>query len=279
LILQAAPLPTYHDRIMRTVTTPVPEIHRSTSTVMSTLGDGPPGADGPMIDRAADRRTPTAEHFGGSDGRDHAAPERDSDAAAVRAAEQMRRAASGDKAALDALWAEHRRWVAVVLLAHKPANLELDDLMQEVAMTLVARVGDVHSAATFRPWLRMVAINAARAAGRSARVRETRSIDGDSADLRKSRSAELDDEASRMLDLVDELPESYREPLLLRSLQEMTTRQIATLLDLPETTIETRVSRARRMLRERRESLETTGHAERPRQFPAQQSRKPDGQE
>jgi RNA polymerase sigma-70 factor (ECF subfamily) len=46
------------------------------------------------------------------------------------------------------------------------------------------------------------------------------------------------------------LPEGYREPLLMRCVRGMSYKQIGAVLDLPETTIETRIARGRRMLRE-----------------------------
>ena len=46
------------------------------------------------------------------------------------------------------------------------------------------------------------------------------------------------------------LPLAYREPLMLRCVRAMSYQQISDVLDLPVTTIETRLARARRMLRE-----------------------------
>lgn len=189
-------------------------------------------------------------------------------------------ARDGDRTALARLWDENRRWVAVVLLAHKPAETDLEDLMQDVAVTLVTRLGDVRDDRGFRGWLRMVAVNAARAAARSAGVRrkvrrlDLHELDERSAATRRpspSASAGADsiradggrggaergadrgapgDDARRLLQLSLELPEEYREPLLLKSLQSLSYRQIGVLLDLPETTVETRITRARRMLRD-----------------------------
>ncbi|HEV8259385.1 MAG TPA: sigma factor-like helix-turn-helix DNA-binding protein, partial [Burkholderiales bacterium] len=58
------------------------------------------------------------------------------------------------------------------------------------------------------------------------------------------------DAAGRLMQQVLSLPSEYREPLLLRCVQSMTYQQISEILDLPVTTIETRLARARRMLRE-----------------------------
>lgn len=146
----------------------------------------------------------------------------------------------------------HRRWVAVVLLAHKPAEIDLEDLLQDVAMTLVTRLDDLREEAGFRGWLRMVAVNAARAAARSLVLRRTERLpEAEHEPAARCAADELGPEARRLMELASTLPPEYREPLLLKSLREMSYRQIATLLDLPETTIETRITRGRRLLRER----------------------------
>ncbi len=53
------------------------------------------------------------------------------------------------------------------------------------------------------------------------------------------------------MELTSELTDGYREPLILRCVRGMSYRQIAQAMDLPETTIETRISRGRRMLRDK----------------------------
>ena len=55
-----------------------------------------------------------------------------------------------------------------------------------------------------------------------------------------------------MVEAAQRLQPDYREPLLLRCVRGMSYRQIADILDLPVTTIETRLARARRMIRENR---------------------------
>ena len=55
-------------------------------------------------------------------------------------------AMGGDRAAMDALWHEHRRWIAAVLLAHKSPDDQVEDLLQEVAMTIVAKINTLREA-------------------------------------------------------------------------------------------------------------------------------------
>jgi RNA polymerase sigma-70 factor, ECF subfamily len=163
----------------------------------------------------------------------------------------------GESDALRALWQEYRRWVAVILLAHKPREVDLEDLLQDVAMTFVRTIGELRDEAALKPWLRTVSINAARASGRKVRTQRRHfagAVSADAGIADAGRSVEHDEatneEAQRLMSLAMEMPEGYREPLLLRCVRGMSYRAIAELLSLPETTIETRIARGRRMLRE-----------------------------
>jgi RNA polymerase sigma-70 factor (ECF subfamily) len=161
----------------------------------------------------------------------------------------------GDARAVQQLWDANRRWIAAVLLAHKPRQADLEDLLQDVAATLVGKVHTLREEANVRAWLRTVAINAARAAARSSKTRD-RVASADSRDVPDPRVADRSEagteEARETMQLVLSLPEAYREPLMLKALHNMRTRQISEILGLPEATVDTRISRARRMVRERR---------------------------
>jgi len=102
-----------------------------------------------------------------------------------------------------------------------------------------------------------VAINTARTAGRkqSVRRRAMRELaptatDADRSEERARARDTARGQAKRVLELAMRLHPDYREPLLLRSLHGMSQRMIASTLDVPETTVETRLARARKMLRE-----------------------------
>lgn len=193
----------------------------------------------------------------------------------ARITPDVRSAMDGDADAVAAVWRAHRRWVAAILLAHMPRDSELEDLLQEVALTVVRHISTLKDPAAVKPWLRTVAINAARTAARrrNVRLRLVRPMDslaagaagrrggrGDDTPPRlqfeaadTSASDEARDRGRALYDMARSLPEKYREPLMLRCIQGLSQRQIAETMDLPETTIETRLARARRMLRERAE--------------------------
>lgn len=137
--------------------------------------------------------------------------------------------------------------------------------MQEVAVKLVSRIDSLRDPAAFRPWLRQIILNVCRGAARSHRPQlhladDSRTDHGQlepgraaappAADLSARETLGRQEAAERLLEQALTLPPEYREPLLLRCMRSLTYQQISIILDLPVTTVETRLARARRMLRE-----------------------------
>jgi RNA polymerase sigma-70 factor (ECF subfamily) len=60
-----------------------------------------------------------------------------------------------------------------------------------------------------------------------------------------------EDERTVLRRLIDGLPEELRQPLVLSSVEEMTSREVAEAMGIPEGTVRTRVMRARTELRRR----------------------------
>ncbi len=175
------------------------------------------------------------------------------------------RAVDGDQEALRILWSRHRRWVAAILLAHMPREAEVDDLLQDVATLFVSKVHSLRGGEqALKPWLRAIALSVAKTRGRRTRVRKAGwvrlvgwagSWAGDGEQQRDDAAATpLIEEGRRLMELARELPDGYREPLLLKCVQGMSYKEIGEAMGLPDTTIETRIARARRMLRERAEA-------------------------
>jgi RNA polymerase sigma-70 factor (ECF subfamily) len=59
------------------------------------------------------------------------------------------------------------------------------------------------------------------------------------------------DERAVLRRLIDGLPEELRQPLMLSSVEEMTSREVAEAMEIPEGTVRTRVMRARAELKRR----------------------------
>lgn len=168
----------------------------------------------------------------------------------------VQQAINGDREALRVVWESHRRWVAAVLIAHGPREAEVDDLLQDVAVSVVSRIGGLRDPASFKPWLRAVALNAAHTAGRRRPSRAVRAlarlglVRDEASHAPPEEGSESTEDGKRLMTLASRLAEGYREPLLLRCVQGMSYREIGQVMGLPETTIETRIARGRRMLRE-----------------------------
>ena len=56
---------------------------------------------------------------------------------------------------------------------------------------------------------------------------------------------------ARIHRLIDALPEELRQPLVLSTLEEMTSAQIGVVLGIPEGTVRTRIQRARLLLKQK----------------------------
>jgi RNA polymerase sigma-70 factor (ECF subfamily) len=61
--------------------------------------------------------------------------------------------------------------------------------------------------------------------------------------------------------LIDGLPEELRQPLALSTIEELTSSQIAMVMNIPEGTVRTRIMRARQLLREKLTAMEGRSYA------------------
>lgn len=211
------------------------------------IGTGP-RAVGLALETLTDRAGTSIDVF-------EAAEQRVTGGEHAKARAEVGAAIRGDPDAIRTVWQRHRRWVAAVLLAHKPPHAELDDLIQEVAMAFVRMIGSLRDEGMLKPWLRTVAINAARAAARRHQRERACDVPVSASPASAAGADPLGqlvghEEARRLMALAANLPDGYREPLLLKCVRGMSYRQISHIMGLPETTIETRIARGRRLLRE-----------------------------
>ncbi len=159
------------------------------------------------------------------------------------------RAVAGDAAAREGLWRRYRRAVAAVLLAHASRRTELEDLVQETALAFCRSIESLREPQRFEPWLMQIARNIGRGERRRERSRPQRSAI-EVSEIASLSSTEAGFHGDELVGAVSRLPIDLREPLLLKCIEGLSQRRVAELLGLPETTIETRLVRARRLLRE-----------------------------
>jgi len=173
------------------------------------------------------------------------APESPVDSSLVLAARE------GDRAAFGGLYARYARMVHGILLARVPAN-DVDDLVQDVFLRALDRLGGLREVSRFGPWLAAITRNCANDYHRQNRavVAVTESLSEDEEDL-PAASAAPDREAAMILALVRSLSEAYCEPLILRLVEGMTGPEIAARTGLTPGSVRVNLHRGMQKLRER----------------------------
>jgi RNA polymerase sigma-70 factor (ECF subfamily) len=176
-------------------------------------------------------------------------------------AETMRRlvadAQQGDRAAVDRLIREHEPWVRSAIYAVTGRADLVDDILQQVWVRVWQRLGTLEDPRQLRAWLftiaRHVAIDVCQAEqrqqaliGRLEAAAGTRERKGET----PFGAAAGDEMRELLLRTVQALPAIYREPFVLRHLEDWSYAQIGEVLGLSVDTVETRLVRARRLLRE-----------------------------
>jgi RNA polymerase sigma-70 factor (ECF subfamily) len=151
----------------------------------------------------------------------------------------------------------HERWVRGVVFGVLGRADSVDDVMQEIWLTVWRRASTLQDSSRWRFWLYAIARNTAVDAGR--KVTRQRSM-WKRLTQQLSHSAGYDghvhhrlagkEQHERVLSAIRGLPEIYREPFVLRHLEDWSYRQIAQTMGLPVATVETRLVRARRLLRQ-----------------------------
>ena len=140
-----------------------------------------------------------------------------------------------------------------------------EDLVQEVFMRVVRSASQFKGHASVRTWLYTIARNLLVDHGRKMSHRRKVSLDEplgadcEGADTVISTSkdhAPLQDEALdmrrkilRLEELMEQMPDEQREVFVLRQRQGLKFREIATLLDIPENTVKSRMRYALQFLR------------------------------
>jgi RNA polymerase sigma-70 factor (ECF subfamily) len=162
----------------------------------------------------------------------------------------------GSRSAADRLVRDHEHWVRSVVFGVTGRWDLVDDIAQQVWAQVWERLPSLKEPERLRSWLYAVARNAAIDAGQARKRRTTAGLDhveeslgdaGQVGPVGTTLGAEL---REMLLKAVEALPVHYREPFVLRHLQDWSYAEIGDLLGLPVETVETRLVRARRLLRE-----------------------------
>jgi RNA polymerase sigma-70 factor (ECF subfamily) len=160
----------------------------------------------------------------------------------------VRAAQAGDRTAFDALYHQHARLIHGLMLARVPAH-EADDLTQDVFLLAWRQLSSLREPAAFCGWLIQIARH--RATDFHRRSHDAAELADDVApqDPQQSHRAE----AVAVLRAIQELPEAYRETLILRLVEGMTGPEIAARTGLAHGSVRVNLHRGMKLLRDKLE--------------------------
>lgn len=159
-------------------------------------------------------------------------------------------AQTGDRTAFGALYRDFARVVHGILVARCGAA-DADDLTQDVFMQAFQRLPDLRDPAAFPGWLCTAARNAGTDHLRSRQRRPATTELADIAGRERSPSDAFATRtaAARALACIHELPEAYRETLVLRLVEGLTGPEIATRTGLTHGSVRVNLTRGMALLR------------------------------
>jgi RNA polymerase sigma-70 factor (ECF subfamily) len=128
-----------------------------------------------------------------------------------------------------------------VLLARVPRD-EVDDLVQDIFLHALKKLHTLRNPTAFGPWIAMIARNRAMDFHRSSR--DTVEVDEHTAIAKP-----LNRTAREVLDLIRQLPDAYRETLVLRFVEGMTGPEIASRTGLTPASVRVNLHRGVKLLR------------------------------
>lgn len=180
------------------------------------------------------------------------APERRQNESALVCAAQRR-----DKEALQLLLTRNWPWLKGLVYSIVTDAGEVDDILQDICVRVITKIDSLREPERFRPWLAVVARRQAlRHRQRKARrpVRLSEEITEFRCDEKAEQILENMEQKERcrqILEALRLLPEKYRQVFMLAYAGDLTYGQVAEILDIPITTVQIRLVRARRMIYDR----------------------------
>jgi RNA polymerase sigma-70 factor (ECF subfamily) len=161
----------------------------------------------------------------------------------------------GDESAFDRIVEQYSSDIAALANRLLGWSGEVEDVTQDIFLAAFLGLKKFRCESSIKTWLFTITVNKCRRY-RYKRMLHRRRIK-QSADINVSVSAGTDDNKfietetfERILRAVDVLPAKYREPIVLRYLQELSTEQISSILGISKNALQVRLNRARARLKE-----------------------------
>jgi RNA polymerase sigma-70 factor (ECF subfamily) len=155
----------------------------------------------------------------------------------------VREVLAGERDRFGRLYELYAPLVHGVLLARVPRD-EVDDLVQDIFLHALRKLHTLRNPTAFGPWIAMIARNRAMDFHRASR--ETVEVEENTAVAKQSSRT-----AHEVLDFIRQLPEAYRETLVLRFVEGMTGPEISVRTGLTPASVRVNLHRGVKLLREK----------------------------
>ena len=178
---------------------------------------------------------------------------------------------AGDEMAVQDLTDRYGSRIYQLALRHMKNREDAEEVAQDVLMKVYRKVGAFRGDAALSSWIYRITFNTAMSRLRTSRLARAadqereRALATDATSGPDARSSRQAADWSRMPDesllrqqlrdavtaAIEELPEIYREPVVLRDIQGLSTEEASSRLHVKDQTLKSRLHRGRLMLRER----------------------------
>ena len=162
-----------------------------------------------------------------------------------------------DKDALQQLLIRNWSWLKGLVYSIIGDADQVDDVLQDICVRVIIKIDSLREPERFRPWLAVVARRQALR-HRQQKARRPGPLKEEIAELQPDQQAqqffekvEQKEQCRQILEAVRLLPEKYRQVFMLAYAGDLTYGNIAEILDIPVTTVQIRLVRARRMIYDR----------------------------
>jgi RNA polymerase sigma-70 factor (ECF subfamily) len=159
-----------------------------------------------------------------------------------------------DKEALQRLLIRNWPWLKGLVYSILGDADQIDDVLQDICVRVITKIDSLREPERFRPWLAVLAKRQAlRHRQRQARrpgplTEEIAGLQTDEKAQQLFDKVEKKEQCRKILETVKTLPEKYRQVFMLAYAADLTYANITEILDIPITTVQIRLVRARRMI-------------------------------
>ena len=182
---------------------------------------------------------------------------------------------AGDEAAVQELTERYSARIFQLAMRHMKNREDAEEVTQDVLMKVHRKVGAFRGDSALSSWIYRITFNTAMSrlrnnkAGRAADQERDRALAASAGDEERPSAPRHPADWSRMPDeqllrtelrqavaeAIEELPEIYRAPVVLRDIQGLTTEEASSRLNVKDQTLKSRLHRGRLMLRARLQSF------------------------